>query len=48
MYLALSGETLDELVKPELKDEWQRIKYLWFPRVDTPENAAFDRRTPGK
>ena len=45
--MALSGETLDELVKPELKEEWEQIKHQWFPRTDTPENAAYDRRTPG-
>ena len=47
MYLALSGETLDELVKPHLQNEWHQNKHLWFPKVDTPENAAYDRRTPG-
>ena len=46
--MAISAPTLDELVKPELKAEWDAIKTQWFPRADTPEHAAFDRRTPGK
>jgi len=45
--MALSGTTLDELVKPELRDEWSNIKDQWFPRTDTAEHAAYDKRTPG-
>ena len=46
-YLALSANTLDELVKPHLRKEWKLVKEKWFPRNDTPENVAYDRRTPG-
>ena len=45
--MAISAPTLDELVKPEKKAKWNSIKDDWFPRTDTPEHAAFDRRTPG-
>ena len=45
--MALSAKTLDEVVKPELKEEWNNNKHKWFPRSDTPENAAYDLRTPG-
>ena len=38
---------MDELVKPHLRTEWDRLKSQWFPRTDTPEHAAYDRRTPG-
>lgn len=48
LYLSLSAATLDELVKPHLKVEWEREKDKWFPRTDTPENRAFDKRKPGK
>ncbi len=44
--MAISAPNLDEVVKPELKEEWNAIKTQWFPRTDTPEHAAFDRRTP--
>lgn len=45
--MALSGDNLDELVKPNMLDEWARVKSKWFPRTDTPENIAYDKRTPG-
>ena len=48
LYMALSGQHLEELVKPELKDEFNSIKDLWFPRTDTNDHAVFDARTPGK
>ena len=46
-YMALAGESIEELVKPELRAEFAASKHLWFPRRDTPENAAYDKRTPG-
>ena len=35
-------------MKPTLRAEWDRLKHQWFPRQDTAEHAAYDRRTPGK
>ena len=46
--MALSCETLDDVVREEMKDEWEKEKLRWFPRTDTKQNAAFDKRTPGK
>lgn len=46
--MALSGEKLDDLIKPELREEWDVVKAAWFPRTDTPESAAYDKRTPGE
>ena len=45
--MSISAPTLDELVKPEKKADWDLLKDEWFPRTDTPEHAAFDRRKPG-
>ena len=45
--MALSADSIHELVKPELREEWDRIKNQWFPRDDTTENIAHDLRTPG-
>lgn len=45
--MALSAETLDELIKPELWDEWVKVRYDWFPRDDTIEHKNYDKRTPG-
>ena len=44
LYLALSAETLDELIKPEDEAEWKVVKQQRFPR---PEHRAYDKRTPG-
>ncbi len=46
--MALSGQKLDDLVKPGMEKEWEEVKRSWFPRTDTPENHAYDKRTPGK
>ncbi|GMF35064.1 unnamed protein product [Phytophthora lilii] len=47
-YIAFSAEKpFPDLIKPELLDHFKKHKYDWFPRDDTEENAAFDRRTPG-
>lgn len=48
LYMALSGNSLEEVIKPELREEWDSIKHLWFPRTDNEENKAYDKRTPGK
>ena len=45
--MALSADTLDAVVKPNMKARYQSEKHLWFPRTDTPEHAAYDKRTPG-
>jgi len=45
-YMALAGN-LDDLIKPELRDEYKLDKYNWFPRDDTLENKNYDKRTPG-
>ena len=47
LYMALAGDSVEELVKRERKEEFELAKSTWFPRRDTPENAAYDKRTPG-
>ena len=47
LYMALAGDSVDALVKPELREEFEAVKDQWFPRTDTKENAAYDKRTPG-
>ena len=46
-YMALAEKNFDELVKPELQEEYEKDKHNWFPRTDTEENIAFDKRKPG-
>lgn len=45
-YMALSDD-FQNLIKPELRNEFNKDKNNWFPRSDTPENKAFDKRKPG-
>ena len=35
-YIAIAGESVESLVKPELKAEFEADKCNWFPRTDTP------------
>jgi hypothetical protein len=46
-YMALSTDTLEEVVKPHLRQKYILEKNDWFPHDDTPEHAAYDKRTPG-
>ena len=47
LYMALAGDSVEELVKAELREEFETVKSSWFPRTDSPEHAAYDKRTPG-
>jgi hypothetical protein len=44
-YMALSTDTLEEVIKPHLRQKYILEKNDWFPRDDTPEHAAYDKRT---
>ena len=46
-YLAISAESIDDIIKPEMQDEYESDKCDWFPRTDTAEHAKYDKRTPG-
>ena len=46
-YIAISGESIDELVKPEMLEQYETDKCNWSPRTDTVEHAKYDKRTPG-
>ena len=46
-YIAIAGESVTSLVKPELTEEFEADKHNWFPRSDSPEHRAYDKRTPG-
>ena len=47
LYMAIAGDSVEELVKPERREEFEGVKDQWFPRNDTPEHTAYDKRTPG-
>ena len=46
-YIAISGDSVESLVKPELREKFEQDKCNWFPRTDTREHKAYDKRTPG-
>jgi hypothetical protein len=46
-YLALSGAKLDDVIKPHMKEEYEKDKYNWFPNETTKELKAYNKRTPG-
>jgi hypothetical protein len=45
--MALSAASLEEVIKPDMQQRYQMEKKNWFPRTDTPQFAAYDKRTPG-
>ena len=45
-YMALTDD-FEKLIKPELRDEFERDKVNWFPRTDTTEHKMYDKRKPG-
>ena len=46
-YFALSGSSIESLVKPELRERFEVEKFNWLPRTDTEEHKRYDKRTPG-
>ena len=46
-YIAIAWDSVESLVKPELREEFEQDKCNWFPRTDTREHKAYDKRTPG-
>ena len=45
-YMSLSGN-FEDLIKAELRKEFEADKHNWFPRDDTIEHKRFDRRKAG-
>ena len=46
-YIAIVGPSVESLVRPELKEEFENYTANWFSRPDTAEHKAYDKRTPG-
>ncbi|EFO85594.1 hypothetical protein CRE_20627, partial [Caenorhabditis remanei] len=46
-YMAISNNSLEDLIKPEMREEFEKYKNNWFPRTDTEEHCRIDKRTPG-
>jgi len=46
-YMSLSGGDINNLIKPGMRTEFETDKNNWFPRTDTYEHKAYDKRKPG-
>lgn len=46
LYMAMSGEVLTDIIKPDMRNNFNQEKRHWFPRTNPPEAVAFDRREP--
>ena len=46
-YITIGGNSVENLVKPELRAKLERDVNNWFPRTDTAEHKAYDKRKPG-
>ena len=46
-YIAIAEQSVESLVKSELREEFKADKANWFPRTNSPEHKAYDKRTPG-
>ena len=42
-YLGIAAESVEDLIKPELREEFKKDKHNWFVTPLTPQG----RRTPG-
>ena len=42
-YMAISGDSFEELIKPELREEFEKDKHNWFITPRAPQG----KRTPG-
>ena len=47
MYMALTGKSVEAMIKPEMRAQFEREKNQWFVDSSTPEREAYSRRTPG-
>src|SRR5271165_4369465 len=45
-YMALTND-FENLIKPDLRNEFETDRNNWFPRNDSKANAAYDKRKPG-
>jgi len=45
-YMALTDD-FEKLIKPETRGDFEKHKNEWFPRTDTDEHKAYDKRKPG-
>ena len=42
-YMAVTDD-FEKLIKPEMRGDFEKHKNEWFPRTDTDEHKAYDKR----
>ena len=47
LYMGITGESIETMIKPEMQAQFELEKYDWFPDNTTEESAAFNKRVPG-
>ena len=47
LYMAITCENFEDLIKQELKEEFIKARSNWFPRNDIAEHDKYDNRTAG-
>jgi len=47
LYMAISGSSLDAVIKTSMRAQYELEKTKWFPDDSSPESFAFSKRTPG-
>ena len=47
MYMAITSDKFEDLIKPGMKEDYMKVRYNWFPRNVTKENEKYDSRTMG-
>jgi hypothetical protein len=45
-YIAISGNCLEKVIKPCLKEEFKNSRHQWLGRDDNIKNKVYDSRTP--
>lgn len=46
-YMAITSKSINDIIKPSMREQWEKERYDWFPDNRTPESKAYQRRTPG-
>jgi hypothetical protein len=47
VYLSFSTSKLDDVIKPDMKEGYEKDKLNWFPDETTKEFKTYNKRTPG-
>lgn len=46
-YMGITGDCIEDLIKPHMKRQFEKERYNWFPDNTTKQSKAFNKRKPG-